>query len=175
MPNVLYDLNPVTHITIDTTGSPGRRTFYLQASQRGTVVSLIVEKEQAAALANGIQGFLEELGNQHPEWHTEGGIMDVDLALREPVIPEFRVGQFGVAYDEANDLMIIVAQELAEEGEEDLAAVAHFWATRHQMRSLSEHALEVVGAGRPICPQCGQPIDPEGHHCPRRDGDNGYH
>ena len=175
MPNVLYDLNPVTHITIDARGSPGARTFFLQAGAGDTLVSLIIEKEQAAALAYSIQGFLEELGELHPERRAEGGIMDVNLALIEPVIPEFRVGQFGVAYDEVNDLMIIVAGELVEEGEEDLAAVGHFWATRHQMHALSEHALEVVGAGRPICPQCGQSIDPEGHHCPRRDGDNGYH
>jgi predicted amidophosphoribosyltransferase len=27
-----------------------------------------------------------------------------------------------------------------------------------------------VAAGRPICSMCGQPIDPEGHFCPRKNG-----
>jgi len=30
----------------------------------------------------------------------------------------------------------------------------------------------VVAAGRPPCPLCGNPLDPEGHVCPRQ---NGHH
>lgn len=50
------------------------------------------------------------------------------------------------------------------------ALLARFYATRNQMRTLSEHALQVVQAGRPDCPLCGRPIDPHGHFCPRTDG-----
>jgi len=28
----------------------------------------------------------------------------------------------------------------------------------------------VAGQGRPICGNCGEPIDPEGHFCPKRNG-----
>jgi uncharacterized repeat protein (TIGR03847 family) len=37
-------------------------------------------------------------------------------------------------------------------------------------RSFVNRALEVVAAGRMPCPLCGQPLDPQGHICPRRNG-----
>jgi hypothetical protein len=29
---------------------------------------------------------------------------------------------------------------------------------------------DLVRAGRPACPLCGNPMDPEGHSCPRTNG-----
>jgi uncharacterized repeat protein (TIGR03847 family) len=37
-------------------------------------------------------------------------------------------------------------------------------------RGFVNRALEVVAAGRMPCPLCGQPLDPQGHICPRRNG-----
>jgi uncharacterized repeat protein (TIGR03847 family) len=37
-------------------------------------------------------------------------------------------------------------------------------------RSFVERAARVVASGRPPCPMCGQPLDPQGHICPRRNG-----
>jgi len=37
-------------------------------------------------------------------------------------------------------------------------------------RSFVNRALELVSAGRLPCPLCGQPLDPLGHICPRRNG-----
>jgi len=108
-------------------------------------------------------------------------------SLREPLEPAFRVGQLGLGYDERQDLMVLIAQAVPDVGEEeqDLPAdpvssetvededndpKARFYATRAQMRSLSEHALQVVAAGRPDCPLCGRVIEPEGHFCPRTNG-----
>jgi uncharacterized repeat protein (TIGR03847 family) len=39
-------------------------------------------------------------------------------------------------------------------------------------RAFVDRARKVISAGRPPCPLCGQPLDPEGHICPRQ---NGYH
>jgi hypothetical protein len=33
-----------------------------------------------------------------------------------------------------------------------------------------ERALSVIGAGRPDCPFCGEPVDPDGHLCVRANG-----
>jgi uncharacterized repeat protein (TIGR03847 family) len=33
-----------------------------------------------------------------------------------------------------------------------------------------ERATRVVAAGRPPCPLCGRPLDPQGHLCPRKNG-----
>ena len=37
-------------------------------------------------------------------------------------------------------------------------------------RGFVNRAIEVVAAGRLPCPLCGQPLDPQGHICPRRNG-----
>ena len=37
-------------------------------------------------------------------------------------------------------------------------------------REFVTRALAVVAAGRLPCPLCGQPLDPQGHICPRRNG-----
>ena len=41
MPGEVYDLNPVTHITVDAIGEPGERTFYLQARQDRRLITLL--------------------------------------------------------------------------------------------------------------------------------------
>ena len=37
-------------------------------------------------------------------------------------------------------------------------------------RAFVNRAVEIVAAGRLPCPLCGQPLDPGGHICPRRNG-----
>jgi uncharacterized repeat protein (TIGR03847 family) len=37
-------------------------------------------------------------------------------------------------------------------------------------RAFAQRAQELVAAGRPPCPLCGLPLDPEGHVCPRQNG-----
>lgn len=37
-------------------------------------------------------------------------------------------------------------------------------------RAFVERAVRVVRSGRPPCPLCGNPLDPQGHICPRRNG-----
>jgi uncharacterized repeat protein (TIGR03847 family) len=169
MTREFYDLKPVLHITADAIGVPGQRVFYLQASQDDKLVTLVLEKEQVEALAVGVGQMLEELEKRHPQ--SAGGmelISQYDLVLRDPIEPAFRVGQMGLGYDEEADLLIVVAQEQTDAPEE--MSVARFWATRAQMKALSEHSMRVVQAGRPRCPLCGQPIDQDGHFCPRRNG-----
>lgn len=169
MPRQFYDLNPVSHITADAIGEPGQRVFYLQASQEQRLVTLVLEKEQVQALAVSVEQMLEELEKRLPQGAAEMELISqYDLVLREPVDPAFRVGQMGLGYDAETDRLIIVAQELADDSDE--MSVARFWATRAQMKALSEHSLRVVKAGRPSCPLCSQPIDPDGHFCPRRNG-----
>jgi uncharacterized repeat protein (TIGR03847 family) len=42
--------------------------------------------------------------------------------------------------------------------------------TREQARGLAVHGAELINAGRPRCPQCGEPMDPEGHFCIKKNG-----
>ena len=170
MAQEFFDLNPVMYITADAIGPPGQRVFYLQASQGDTIVTLVLEKEQVQALAISVDQMLEELEKQRPQSASEMELISqYDLVLKEPIDPAFRVGQLGLGYDEDTDQLIVVAQELTADDSEEMS-VARFWASRAQMKALSAHSLQVVESGRPTCPLCGSPIDPEGHFCPRKNG-----
>lgn len=164
--NILYDLNPVTHITVGAVGAPGKRTFYLQGRRGATIVTLVAEKEQVSALSAGIDQLLERLGaGQRPI-----EVSATQMELSEPLEPVFRIGQLGLGYDAEQNLLVVVAYELPDEEEPASVNVVRFWATQDQMRALARQAAGVVAAGRPICVLCGRPIDPQGHFCPRRNG-----
>lgn len=166
-----FEFDEVDHLTAGTVGPPGQRVFYLQASAGGAVVTLKVEKGQVAALVTYITALLSDLSPPEPP--------STDMSLIEPVVPEWVVGALGVSYDELSDRVVLLAQELVVredvEGEvdddEDLdAGVARFTSTREQAAALAARGLELVAAGRPTCSLCGNPIDPEGHVCPRLNG-----
>ncbi len=164
-----YDFNPVSHVTIDALGPPGQRTFFFQASQGLMVVTLVMEKEQARALAAAIDQLLEQVGAPTEEESQVG-----DLRLLEPIDPEFRIGQMGLGYEANLDRVIVIIQELLseEEAAEREPMVARFWMSKAQAKALSQRANAVVAAGRPTCPLCGNPIDASGHFCPPS---NGHH
>jgi uncharacterized repeat protein (TIGR03847 family) len=42
--------------------------------------------------------------------------------------------------------------------------------TAEMARAFIQRAQRVVAAGRPPCPLCALPLDPEGHICPRQNG-----
>ena len=92
------------------------------------------------------------------------------MELEVPLEPAFRAGQVNLGYDEVSKMLVIVAYEYGDDEDEETQSVARFWVTPGRMRAFSIHAQEVVAAGRPICAMCGEPIDPEGHFCPRRNG-----
>lgn len=175
MPYEIFDLNPVTRITAGAVGKPGQRTFYIQARQDNRLVTLLCEKQQVAALALGVEQLLEQLAEKDPERAgPPDAVLDIDMSLEEPLEPDLRVGQMGLGYDEERNLLVLVAQELLpEDADPSTASSARFWATAAQMRTLARHAAEVIAAGRPLCPLCGEPMDPENpdaHFCPRKNG-----
>ncbi len=170
MAGELVDFNPVSRITIESVGPPGQRTFLLQASQGTTMITLKLEKEQAMVLASSVIELLEELDEKYPRQQSKfDKPLSSDLMLREPMEPTFAIGQIGLGYDQEQDLVVLVVQEVEFEGLEK-PATARFWATRAQIQALSDHTLEVASRGRPICPLCDSPMDPEGHFCPRSNG-----
>jgi uncharacterized repeat protein (TIGR03847 family) len=171
MAGELVDFNPVSRITIGTSGPPGERTFLLQASKDSSMVTLKLEKEQARVLASAIIELLEDLDEKYPRSYSKlEDPLSADLMLREPMDPVFIVGQIGLGYDNDQDLVVLVIQEIQPDEEPSDPATARFWASRAQMKALAGHTLEVVEQGRPICPLCDSPMDPDGHFCPKSNG-----
>ncbi len=168
MPDYTYELDPVSRITANAVGEPGKRVFYMQARGDRQLVSLICEKEQVRALAQHITQLLEDLTEKNPLLSSSDDMLVLasDMSLEEPLESRFRIAQMGIGYDADRDMIILLMQGSAEEEGED-APTARFAATRQQMRALSEHAAQVVSRGRRICGNCGRPIDPNGHFCPQ--------
>ncbi|MEE9216389.1 MAG: DUF3090 domain-containing protein [Anaerolineales bacterium] len=163
------ELNPVSRITTGAIGPPGKRVFYIQARKDSRLVSLIVEKQQLQSLAIGLEEFLEELDNRLPDLPEASAEYDsAEMELEEPLDPIFRVGRIGLGYDEESDRLVLVARQLeSEDGETE---IVRLWCTRSQLRAMCFWGLEVASRGRPICGNCGEPKDPEGHFCPKSNG-----
>lgn len=180
----VIEMNPVSRITTGFVGVPGQRTFYLQARQASILITLLMEKEQVAALAQSVLQLIEHLDQNFPAMSTAP--LPRNMSLEQPLQPLFRVGQMGLGYDQEHDLLVLVAQEIAtrEEGDEDdledmaneaddsepTGDVVRMWASRGQMEALARHAADIVKQGRPTCPLCGLPINADGHFCPPRNG-----
>jgi uncharacterized repeat protein (TIGR03847 family) len=175
--NPSFDLDAPDHFTAGAIGPPGQRVFYLQSREGGRVITLKVEKEHVRALAEYLGGLLARVkGAPAP---ARGG-----AELLEPVQPVWDVGSIAVGYDEPRDRVVVEASELleAEEDEEETRgeeageesgpppAMARFRITRAQAAAFVDRANELMKGGRPSCPICSRPMDPEGHVCPRSNG-----
>jgi uncharacterized repeat protein (TIGR03847 family) len=145
-------LDPVDFVTIGTVGPKGRRVFYLQGGKNAQIVTLTIEKQQAQALAEAVTEMLGALKEQFPDVpEAEVNLARWDMSLRDPIEPLFRVAQMGMGYDEERDLIQLVMQELVaseEELSEPQPQVVRMWATREQVRALSEYIPSVVKKGR---------------------------
>lgn len=166
-----------------TVGQPGARAFYLQASSRGRVTSVLLEKGQVAALAERVDEVLDEALRRTGGSAAIPAIAPVELIdtapLDLPLEQEFRVGTMALAWDGVEDCLVVEAQALVEDDEEneeqifdeengpDLLRVR---LTGAMARVFAKRALELVEAGRKPCPFCNLPLDPEGHLCPRANG-----
>jgi len=169
MPKNEIVLDPVDHITVDALGKPGQRIFYIQATKGNQKITLLIEKIQLQALLEGIKEFLDKIHNHLPEnTKPEVSFQENDMQIQPPVDPLFHAGDMGLAYDENRDLACIFAHE-AQFSEEE-GRVVRFWCSRAQMTVIARWGAIVVRRGRPICPQCRQPIEPEGHFCPKKNG-----
>ncbi|MFC7217909.1 DUF3090 domain-containing protein [Streptomyces polyrhachis] len=191
MPREVYLYDPPDRFVAGTVGLPGRRSFYLQASRAGRTTSVALEKAQVEALAQRMDELLDEVvrrtgGNAAVPAVAPGELTDT-APLDAPVDEEFRVGTMALAWDGEGERLVVEAQALVEleaESEEDLAAaeeallqddehgppMLRVRLTGPMARAFAKRALEVVNAGRPPCPLCSLPLDPEGHVCPRQNG-----
>jgi uncharacterized repeat protein (TIGR03847 family) len=172
MPHTELDLRPVTHLTTDAIGQPGKRVFYIQGWQGERTITLIVEKIQIQSLAVGLEQFLAEINEKYPDLpEASADFVEEQMRIHPPVDPLFRVGELGLGYDTENDLVVLITRELVPEDKDaEDASVVRFWCKRAQIRAMCHWGMEVASRGRPTCPQCGQPMDPEGHFCPKKNG-----
>lgn len=162
-----HDLDPVSFITLGTVGPPGQRTFFLQAAQGRQVVSLAMEKEQAVALAASIERLLAGLKLPGVMTIAEADVLNPAMDLLHPLEPVFHVVEMGLGVDDERGAIVLLSLEAADD---EPGQRVRFVADYDQMRRLARRTIAVVEQGRPVCPLCGRPIDPQGHFCPRTNG-----
>lgn len=181
-------MSPIVHgfdwpdrFVIGTVGQPGSRTFFIQARSGAQIVSVSLEKQQSAALAEQIEQVLDELmadeGNPFsiPALAPDG-LVDND-PLDQPVEEQFRAGAMSLGWDPSTAQIVIEAFPISEDATEVLDPVdlepEEVLLVRIPVgtaRAFAKRTREIVEAGRPLCPLCGYPMDAEDHVCTLPDG-----
>lgn len=154
-----------------TIGAPGERLFLIQVAQGNRLVAVALEKEQTMLLGARVGEVLDqlaELGHEVPPRQSpaDRGPLDAPLEIA------FRAAAIGLAWDHERGrlLLELFSQEPDEEGENSLVQIRM---TPVMAREFSSRAELIVASGRPQCPACAQPLNPEGHICPRANGYRG--
>src|SRR5687767_2235233 len=101
MARVIHVFRQPDRFIAGTVGQPGDRTFFLQASQDARTISVALEKQQVAVLAERIGSLLDEVGRRFgadvpPD--TPDDLLDSE-PLSVPVEEEFKVGTMGLGWD----------------------------------------------------------------------------
>ncbi|HLE81514.1 MAG TPA: DUF3090 family protein [Dehalococcoidia bacterium] len=161
----------VTELTAAARGVPGKRTFYFIAGQGAAWVRVWLEKEQLQALAAAIDQVMSTLdaSQENAPQAAPEGLPSAAEPLGNPD-GEFQIGRLALGHDPERDMIVVVVHR-QELGENDPPTL-QFSASKLQMQALSQRIKEVAASGRPNCPLCGGPVDPDGHTCPRH---NGHH
>jgi uncharacterized repeat protein (TIGR03847 family) len=162
MTGASFDFGEPEAFTTGAIGPKGQRVFYLQAREGALVVTLKLEKQQVGALADYLEQMLDDLPSEPSSATAAPELVD-------PGSPDWVVGGLGVAYDERLDRIVLIAEELMadDENEDEVPAVARFHLRREQVVAFVPHARSVVAAGRPPCAFCGRPVlDPATNFCP---------
>lgn len=81
---------------------------------------------------------------------------------------DFKVGKLALGHDKSSNGFLLLAHDVEEM--EDNTATLSFWLATSQAEDIAKESLKVCAAGRPRCFLCSQPINPEGHMCPRSNG-----
>jgi uncharacterized repeat protein (TIGR03847 family) len=177
---VVHEFDPPERFVAGTVGEPGARTFFLQARSGARLVSVALEKEQVAVLAERIDELLDEvMSSSGPEVLIPAvapvGLED-SAPLEQPIDEQFRAGTMTLSWDPSIARVVIEVFPLTETTDEDDDAdvepeeVLTVRLEAGPARAFVHRAALVIEAGRPDCPFCGNPIDPEGHLCVRANG-----
>jgi uncharacterized repeat protein (TIGR03847 family) len=154
-----------------TIGQPGQRAFYLQAREGNRIVSVLCEKEQVQVLAEHLERILDELTKlvDQPQHVAAPVTVADDLdPLDQPLDEEFRVGSMSLAWDSGRQKIAIELFSVDDEDESGDSVDVRL--STGQARQFVARSKALVESGRPACPFCLQPINPDGHICPRANG-----
>ncbi|KNH15726.1 hypothetical protein ACU18_16180 [Arthrobacter sp. ZBG10] len=173
MPTRVHEFAWPDRVVVGTIGLPGARTFYLQVRAGTQIVTIALEKQQSALLAEKVDEILDQLitidGNPFSV-PTGTPIELVDNDQLEPVQEQFRTGAMSLGWDPTTAQVVVEAYPLTDADPEDIDDAEETEKLLVRMpvgtaRAFAKRTREIVGAGRPMCPLCGYPMDADGHTC----------
>ncbi|MCY7396260.1 MAG: DUF3090 domain-containing protein [Nocardioides sp.] len=186
MAPLIHGFDPPERFVTGTVGPPGSRTFFLQARHGTRIVSVSLEKQQVAALAERIDQLLDEVMSAQEGTATVPAVVPLGLEdsnpLEQPIEEEFRAGTMTLSWDPDDARVVIEVfpftetpvvdpdQLSTEPSEPEPEEVFLVRLPPGNARAFVRRAEQVLEAGRPACPFCGTPVDPEGHLCVRANG-----
>lgn len=183
---LIHGFDPPERFVTGTVGEPGARTFFLQARSGARITSVSLEKQQVAALSERIDQLLDEVMASDSTHSLIPAVAPLGLEdsdpLEQPIEEEFRAGTMTLSWDPQDEKVVIevfpyteaavvspeqLDEELTEPEPDEVFLVR---IDAGSARAFVKRAEQVLVAGRPSCPFCGHPIDPEGHLCVRANG-----
>jgi uncharacterized repeat protein (TIGR03847 family) len=183
---LIHGFDPPERFVTGTVGEPGARTFFLQARSGARLTSVSLEKQQVAALTERIDQLLDEVMASDTSQSLIPAVAPLGLEdsapLEQPIEEEFRAGTMTLSWDPQDEKVVIevfpyteaavvspeqLDEELTEPEPDEVFLVR---IDAGSARAFVKRAEQVLEAGRPNCPFCGNPIDPEGHLCVRANG-----
>lgn len=174
------EFDPADGFTAGAMGQPGRRVFMLQATKGSQLYSWVLEKEQVVALARASYELLSQIGEHEmtKELLGKGPLGASTPAFEEmmalkPDQPAFRIDAATITmrYDDERNMIDVMFSEFTDNDTEMPASVKISVKPR-QLAAFGVQGMKVVAQGRPTCPLCGHPMEPEGHVCPATNGHN---
>jgi uncharacterized repeat protein (TIGR03847 family) len=186
MAPLVHGFDPPERFVAGTVGEPGSRTVFLQSRSGARIVSVALEKQQVAALAQRIDELLDEVMASGDHETLIPAVAPLGLEdsapLEQPIEEEFRAGTMTLSWDPDDHRVVIEVfpyteaavvspeqvDEDFEEPEPDEVLLVRL--TPGHARAFVKRSTQVLEAGRPSCPFCGNPIDPDGHLCVRANG-----
>ncbi|HQR26397.1 MAG TPA: DUF3090 family protein [Nocardioides sp.] len=183
---VVHAFDPPERFVAGTVGEPGSRTFFLQAREGARLVSVALEKQQVAALAERMDQLLDALMSDSAARTVIPAVAPLSSEdsepLEQPIEEEFRAGTMTLSWDPGDERIVVevfpfseaavvspdqLDEEVVEPEPDELLLVRLAPAAA---RAFVQRAERVVGAGRPSCPFCGGPVSADGHLCVRANG-----
>ncbi len=186
MPPIVHGFDPPERFVTGTVGEPGARTFFLQARSGAKLITVALEKQQVAVLAERVDELLDEVMETDSASTVVPAVAPLALVdsdpLEQPIEEEFRAGTMTLSWDPEHERVVIevfpfseaavvtpdqVDQDFEEPEAEEVLLVR---LEAGHARAFVQRSGQVLEAGRPDCPFCGNPMDPEGHLCVRANG-----
>ncbi|MDA1189119.1 MAG: DUF3090 family protein [Chloroflexi bacterium] len=163
-----YEFTDVSKLEAEAIGEPGKRTFRIKVDSSSSTAVIWVEKEQLFQLALAVHQLTATLLESED---SSPGAAPTENEAPPLTRLEFKAGRMALRHDGERAMFMVDAHET--ESDEAEPPVIRFWSARTVMEEFAEEAVRICSSGRPLCPLCGGPIDPEGHKCPRVNGHHG--